>query len=396
MKILHFVPVYAPAWSYGGPVRSISALAEEQVRQGHEVAVLTTNAGLDVVEGVVADKWTGRNGVEVCYCRREAGPGIKSSSLEERVRVRVGEFDVMHLSAIWHPVARAAHHAARRRGVPVIVSSRGALGSYAWQRRRWLKKIYYALFERSHFKTAAGFHFTSKAEAAESGPYILGKPYCVVPNGINENAWRRNEPAALAWRHAQGFGKNDLLLLYVGRLHHKKGLGVLPSALAKVQRAFPGRPLRFVLVGPNEDGTLGQLQKEMARVAMSRCLVWISTMPEGELPPVYSAANIFLMPSLHENFGNSAVEALACGCPALVSAETGCLEFGYGCGMRDVPRHDSECWADAITETLQRGPGQLTNEHRLELIRRVGLRSNAAKMVGFYEAMLDCAKHENA
>lgn len=396
MKILHFVPVYAPAWSFGGPVRSISMLAEEQSRQGHRVAVLTTNAGVIPADEIVPDQWTVRNGVKVCYCRQEAGFGIKSTSLEKRVGAIVGEFDVMHLSAIWHPVARAAHHAARRVGVPVIVSPRGALGPYAWRRRRWLKKIYHAFFERKHFRAAAGFHFTASSEAAESARYICGKPFCIVPNGIDGNLWRRDEAAGRAWRLAQGFAESDLILLYAGRLHHKKGLGVLPTALVKVQHAFPERRLRFVLVGPNEDGTLQELEREMVRVAMPGCLRWVPTLPDVDLPAIYSAASVFLMPSLHENFGNAAVEALACGCVPLVSAETGCLEFGRGCGMRSVPRHDPEIWGDAMVELLQCGRNLLANDDRAELMRRVGLHQTAAEMTRFYKTIQSQAQINNS
>jgi glycosyltransferase involved in cell wall biosynthesis len=323
--------------------------------------------------------------VEVCYCGQEEGFGIKSSSLEKSVKDRVGEFDVMHLSAIWHPVARAAHQAARQKGVPVIVSPRGALGPYAWQRRRWLKKIYYALFEREHLKAAAGFHFTSKSEALESAKYIFGQPSCVVPNGIEESLWRRNELAGLNWRLAQGFAKSDLLLLYAGRLHHKKGLAILPAALAKVQPAFPNQRLRFLLVGPNEDGTLQQLENAMVQVGLPGCLHRMPTLPEVALPVIYSAADIFLMPSLHENFGNSAIEALACGCVSLVSAETGCFEFGDGCGMKSVATHDSEQWADAIAGIFQSGRTVVTSNERTELFKRVGLDATAAEMIRFYQ-----------
>jgi len=387
LKILHFIPVYAPAWKFGGPVRSVSALAEEQARQGHKVTVLTTNAGMTAADGIIPDKWILRNGVDVCYCRQEDGFGIKSTSLEKRVKDRAGEFDIMHLSAIWHPVARAAHNAARLGRVPVIVSPRGGLGPYAWQRRRWLKKIYYDLFERAHLKAAAGFHFTSSSEALESAQFIFRQPACVVPNGIDESLWRRNELAAIDWRAAQGFAKSDLLLLYVGRLHHKKGLEILPATLVKVQLAFPGQRLRLVLVGPNENGTLQQLEKEMVRAVSPGCLQWIPTLPAVALATVYSAADIFLMPSFHENFGNSAIEALACGCVSLVSAETGCFEFGDGCGMKSVATHDSDQWADAITEIFKSGRNVVTGNERTKLFSRVGLRATATEIVRFYQTI---------
>jgi glycosyltransferase involved in cell wall biosynthesis len=363
-------------------------LAEEQARQGHWVAVLTTNAGTTAADGVVADERTMRHGVEVCYCARKPGFGIKSPSLEQAVRDRVGEFDILHISAIWHPVARAAHSAAHRHGVPVIVSPRGALGPYAWRRRRLLKIAYYFVFERAHFKAAAGFHLTSEKEATESTPYLFDRPYRIVPNGIDEQRWRRDEPAGRAWRVAHGIAKDDWLLLYVGRLHHKKGLEVLPAAIAEAQRSVRNQALRLVLVGPNEDETLQRLENGAWQQLPAACLRWVPTLPEAALPAIYSAADVFLMPSLHENFGNSAIEALACGCRVLVSADTGCYEFARECGMAAVGSHSPAAWAGAILRAVRDGRRQVGSREREQLLARIGLPVTATTMIGFYAEIL--------
>jgi len=364
-------------------------LAEEQARQGHDVTVFTTNAGLASGEVPDSGGCILRHGVKVHYFVRQEGLGIKSHELESAVGKRIKEFDLMHLSAIWHPVARAAHAAAKKCRVPVIISPRGALGSYAWSRRRWLKVAYYALFERRHFQAAAAFHFTSQKEESESKRYCFQRPSSIIPNGIDHRFWARNETAGSFWRTTQGISADERVILNVGRLHHKKGLEILPETLAILRDKCPGEKIRLVLVGPDEDGTLGRLRVLAARFGVQGGLTWVPTMQDMELPAVYSAANVFVLPSLHENFGNSAIEALACGCRSLVSTETGCLEFGAGCGMEAVSEHSPSAWAGAIAEGLTHEPVTFKGSVQRELWARVSLQATAAEMLRFYESILD-------
>ena len=388
LKILHFIPVYAPSWSYGGPVRSVSVLAEEQARQGQEMTVLTTNADLAKAAYPGDGRPVQRNGVTVHYYEGNLARGIVSPALEEAVGVHVARCDILHITAIWQRTARAAHRAAAKYRKPVVVSPRGALGPYAWKRNRLAKVAYHYLFERHHLRRVAGFHYTSRQEAAESAPYGFGRPACVLPNGLSEASWLRNEAAGSAWRTQLDIPREAQLLLYVGRLHHKKGLEILPAVLSRVMAARGGTMIHLVLVGPDEDGTQGRLTEAARHSGFGGRLHWVPTVPEAELCAAYSAADLFVLPSLHENFGNAAIEALACGCPALVSAETACLEYGAGLGMSGVGQHTPEAWTAAILSELDQSSSRLGTRERATLMQRVGLPSTASAMVSFYESLL--------
>ncbi len=71
MRILFSVPGYKPAWRVGGPVVSVSSLAESLVRRGHEVTVFTTNSNLDQDLDVPTDRVVDVDGVQVRYFRRQ-------------------------------------------------------------------------------------------------------------------------------------------------------------------------------------------------------------------------------------------------------------------------------------------------------------------------------------
>jgi glycosyltransferase involved in cell wall biosynthesis len=234
----------------------------------------------------------------------------------------------------------------------------------------------------------AGFHYTSSQEAAESAPYGFGRPACVVPNGFSEASWRRDEAAGSAWRTQLDIPREAKLLLYAGRLHHKKGLEILPEALSRVMAARGGAMIHLVLVGPDEDGTQGRLNEAARRAGFGGRMHWVSTVPQAELCAAYSAADLFVLPSLHENFGNAAIEALVCGCPALVSAETACLEYGAGLGMSGVAQRTPEAWTTAILSELDQSPSRLGAKERAALIQKVGLAGTASAMVSFYESLL--------
>ena len=106
MRILHAMPVYAPAWKYGGPILSVSRLCEALAAKGIDVEVITTNAGLSEIPESQLGRGTIRNGVAVTYypVDQPRGP-IRSRGLVEALPGVMGRADLLHLSAIWQPLA---------------------------------------------------------------------------------------------------------------------------------------------------------------------------------------------------------------------------------------------------------------------------------------------------
>lgn len=350
MKIIHYTGVYAPAWQFGGPPRSVSSLCEGLAALGHEVRVLTTDAGLEGNAAAPNDREIERQGVRVRYHPSRRGfMGIASPALEAAVAAAVQDCDVLHITGVWQPTSRAAFRAARRAGKPYVCSPRGALGRYSFTQKAWKKWPYFWGVEKPGLRRAAALHYTSRMELEEGARLDIAAPAFVVPNSIDFSVWQADSARAAAWRQAHGIGRDEHVFLYTGRMHHKKGLDLLPAACAALPR---DRAWRLVLVGFDEDGTGVTLQREFAAAGLAERLLVLGGVEASALSAIYSAADRFVFPSRHENFGNVVVEALACGCPVLLSDQVGCWhELADFDGVRVLPR-DPVAWAAEMTRSL--------------------------------------------
>ena len=383
MRLLHYTATYAPAWSWGGPPRSVSNLCEGLAALGHEVSVFTTNAGLEHDVAITVGRPVERNGVHVTYYPARRGVlGIVSTELEAAVKQNAARFDLIHLCGAWQPTSPAAVSVARRAGIPYVVSPRGMLQRYSFSQKPWKKWLWYYLRERGQLRHAAAIHCTSRLEDREMARLHLPAPRFIVPNVIPTTMWRRDTVAGSRFRTELGLGSDDLLLLYAGRLHHKKGLELLPAVCAELSRR---RPVRLVLAGPDEDGTQGRLVQDFNTRGLAGCVRFLGKVGTSELVAAYSAAQVFVFPSRDENFGNVAVEALACGCPVVLGRGVGAAEDLADLAAVRVAELEPVAWAEAIG-SLTANCGTLPEYDRLRTLieQRFGMAGVARTMSDHY------------
>jgi len=353
LKILHYIPTYAPAWKFGGPVLSVSQLCEGLVKLGHSVEVFTSTAGLEPRYG---NQRICRNGVVVNYFKQVPGLGIHCPGMERAVQERGQDFDLIHVTGVWQRSSFAACQAAQQKHIPYVISPRGALSPYSWGQKTLKKIIYYVWRERSNIRGAAAIHYTTLQEFEECKWLNLpGKPF-IIPNGLNSSIFSPDIHGAKQWRQSHGFSENDFILLNVGRLHHKKGLDLLP----KVLDTLKNYQWKLIFLGGDDDGTRDQLQKQFLKRHLLGNVFFLDACEPNELPAVYTAANLFILPSRHENFGNVLVESMACSCPVLISDKVGLhheiLQSGLGWVL---PLHPGK-WV-SILETLMQNPIAVQN-----------------------------------
>jgi glycosyltransferase involved in cell wall biosynthesis len=349
VKILHYIPVYAPAWQFGGPILSVSQLCEGLVSLGHEVEVFTSNAGLENHPNIISNHPTVNNGVTVTYFSSVSGiGGIHSPGMEETVKRRVKEFDLVHITGIWQPTSYAACQAAKTFNIPYILSLRGALSPYSWSQKTLKKTLYYLWRERWNVNNATGIHYTAQQEFEECHWLnFSGKPI-IIPNGLDTDFWQSDPLGAKAWREKQEFKKDEFLLLNVGRLHHKKGLDLLPSVLNKIRDL----EWKMIFVGGDDDGTKNQLIRQFESLKLSDRVHFLPKCEPQKLCAIYSACNLFVLPSRHENFGNVVVEALACGCPVMISDRVGLHREISRDNMGWVLKRNVGDWVTAIRNLI--------------------------------------------
>jgi glycosyltransferase involved in cell wall biosynthesis len=362
MRLLHFLPVYAPAWQFGGPVLSVSRLCEGLAVAGAEVEVITTNAGLPdwPAERLgVPELW---NGVRVVrYPVDQPRGAIRSRALVEALPAHLARADLLHLSAIWQPLGVPAQQAAHRAGVPVVHSLRGALGPYGLGRGWWKKWPYFLLRERPLLQRAAALHCTSRQEVEELRGLGLKARRWILPNPLDLSA----------------------LLLIAGRQHHKKGLDLLPAVLG----ALADRPWRLAVIGNDDDGSGRRLRHALERRGLAGRCLWLPALPAAELLGPYNAADLLLLPSRHENFGNVVVEAMACGCGALVTPRVGVGGDGAALPGLQVVERRREDWSQALGHWLRNPekPGAAAAQAVAELYSS---QSIALKALEGYEEIL--------
>lgn len=320
MRILHAIPVYPPAWQYGGPVLSVSRLCEALVCAGHSVHVLTTNAGLPDLPQSMFQRPVIRNGVVINYFPVDSHRGIiRSKVMDANLNHALNNADILHLSSIWQPWANKLQRFANQAGIPVLQSARGALSAYSFRRSWWKKFPYYYFIQRPLLQKALGIHVTSIQELHEVSRHKL-KPRCFLfPNPVDVSLPFINSDQRVFWRNHFNLVEPCRLLLVCGRQHHKKGLDILPILLS----ILANHQWFLLLVGSDEDGSGFRLLRAMTRLGLGHRVHVLPTVPSDELAGLFAAADLLLLPSRHENFGNVVIEALACGCPVIISDSTG-------------------------------------------------------------------------
>jgi glycosyltransferase involved in cell wall biosynthesis len=313
LRLLHVVPSYLPATRYGGPIYSVHALCAALVRQGHEVEVFTTNVDGPSVSAVPVGRPVDIDGVNVTYFATGLGRRLyRSPTMRTALQVRAADFDALHLHSVFLWPTLAASRAAERAGVPYLISPRGMLVADLIRKKSTaIKTAWIRLFEARNIAGAAAVHMTSEVEEDEFRRLgLVARRIVVVPNGVEA-------PAEHSCRLRRVGHSSCPTVLSLGRISWKKGLDRLIPAMAHVEGA------RLLIVGNDEEGyrpTLEQLA--LAHGVASR--VEFKGAVHGDAKwELMAAADLFVLASYSENFGNVVLEAMACGVPVVVTPEVG-------------------------------------------------------------------------
>jgi glycosyltransferase involved in cell wall biosynthesis len=324
LRILHVAPSYYPAVRYGGPIWSVRGLVAAQVKQGHDVHVFTTNADGPERLDVPVDQPVMLDGAYIHYFELGSPARLyRSPPLAEALVKRVKDFDIVHLHSVFlWPTLKAAR-AAQREGVPYVVAPRGMMvKSLLNARSGLLKRSWIALFERKTLEQAAFIHATAEVEAEELRAFGFTLPPIVtIANGVEPPALI--DESAITAEVAAAMSRGPYILS-LGRLSWKKNLLVLLDAIASVPDA------RLILAGNDDEDHAGQLQERINTLQLqSRVTLLARAVSGADKEALFAHCTMFALPSLSENFGNTALEAMARGKPVVVST---------GCGVADLVR----------------------------------------------------------
>ena len=222
---------------------------------------------------------------------------------------------VIHFHGLWQPQFAKASIRCRARRIPYLVSPHGMLEPWAWRHKLWKKWPYFLLIERRHMQLAASLLATSDMEAGNLRKFFPRARCSVIPLGLPD----LHGPDYAEARRRLGWQAQEKILLFLSRIHPKKGLELLLNSLADLDREGKN-DVRLVIVGGGE-------------AAYINCLRALAEHRKNQLPPIdwmgeiwgeekwsyLQGADLFCLPSFSENFGLAVLEALQAGTRVLTS-----------------------------------------------------------------------------
>jgi glycosyltransferase involved in cell wall biosynthesis len=323
LRILHVSPSYYPAFQFGGPIQSVQLLNKTLRAQGVQVEVFTTNAGLESRADIPLYEWQDVEGVPVKYFPYRGYVHYNFSvPLWKELHKRVREYDLVHITAVWNFPVLAASRACRRFNVPYIISPRGTIYPETIAlKSSFFKKSYYRLFARQYLNEASAVHFTAADEQEKVNSYLgLTSQALVIPNGVDLEAFTAADQTALDAALPAELADKPYLL-FLGRLHPKKGLDLLVKAFRRISEKHSN--LLLVLAGPDDDGYGKTVRQWIADYQLEHKVVFTGMVTGLAKQAVIKNARLFVLPSYSENFGMSVVEAMANEVAVVVSNAVG-------------------------------------------------------------------------
>jgi glycosyltransferase involved in cell wall biosynthesis len=359
MRILNVTQTYFPFLEFGGPPVKVRSLSQHLVKLGHQVTVLTPDWGLKSRASAAAVAKSAQpstlgwrveeSGIEAIYLPSwlhyralSWNPGIAGFC-----RARLWNFDAVHIFGLYDFLGPAVAAACRRSGIPYVVEPIGMFVPIV--RNFLLKRMYHLLLGQQMLRGAQRIIATSPQEVAElAGSGLVREKILVRRNGVEAP---ETMPERSKFRAAAAIPENAKVVLYLGRLSEKKSPDVLLQAFALLCKTQRDAELSLVFAGPDEGGMRQKLLQMAGALGVSSRVQIRGAAYGEEKWNAFRGADVFVLPSQNENFGNTAAEAVAAGTPVVVTDKCGIAPLLADiAGL--VAEHDAAALARAIARVL--------------------------------------------
>ncbi len=384
MNILHVIPDLS--FETGGPVVAVLSMAGALAKTGSKETIASTNYGLHGradIPGVT---------VRMYPCQFSAWRW--SRELCRALPDLIEESDIVHIDTMWQYPTFAASRACRKRGKPYILRPCGMLDNWSLSQSAFKKKLYLKLLGNRIIADAAAIHFTTREEMLRSPvASSYGKSF-IVPNGLSDAMFTppRGLNSFLA-KHPDLCDKR--IVLFLGRLHYKKQ----PDVAIKAFRRVCGMDdaLMLVLAGPAERSYLDTLKRLAAKYELGGRVLFTGLLHGENARDAYYAAEMFILPSLQENFGISVAEAMAAQCPVIVSEQVNLASEVRAANAGIVCGSDAQSVAAAMEQLVRdRAFGKKMGKNGRELAMRYSWDRTATSIVAVYQDVLSSNRRSSA
>ena len=285
----------------------------------------------------------------VSYWPQGRGSWLHNQRLKSSFEQRIASVDGVHIHGLWEQSTIEACRVASAVGKPYVLSAHGMLERWALRNKRWKKLLYAALIERSNVGGASCRLALTKAEAGDYERFGCAGPVAIIPNGVSLPEQRDPEPFFAEFPRVRG----QRLILFLGRLHPKKGVDLLLRAWTDV--APRHRDAHLVIAGPDAEGTRSMLEGVVAEHRLEDQVTFTGMLDDQMKWSALAAAEAFTLPSHSEGLSMSVLEAMGMGLPVIVTRQ---------CNLPEVKQHgagwtiEPECrqLTQALSELLESSP----------------------------------------
>lgn len=352
MRILHVISTLAP--SSGGTTEVVKGLATAQAEAGHEITVCTTNSS-----GTHTEKTLSNSYIESLFPASVSlrifpvliSPMLYSPAMGRWIRNSIHEFDIVHVHTLYRYPPTYAAYQARLQNIPYIICPHGSLDPFLYSKSTKsvaLKRIYEKLFDLPNLNRADAIHFTAEEERLRVSYLGLRSPSFVVPNGID---WDRYKVLPVRGSLRKKWGLLDQrVVLFLGRLHFKKGLDLLIEGFDLVQQRMSD--VHLVIAGPENDEYADKVRSWVKQRNIEDKVHFVGPLAGADVVQAYVDADLFVLPSYTENFGLTVAEAMASELPVVISNQVNIHDEVRAAGAGIVIKCEANELASAIRTML--------------------------------------------
>ena len=305
-----------------------------------------------------------------------------SVDLKNYINTSIRHETVLHSHGLWMYPGLAARRAATHTKVPRIVSPHGMLDHWALENSAWKKRLAGWLYENRNLRSADCIHALCESEYADIRDYGLVNPVAIIPNGIDPP---KEEPK----HQPPWIGRVDAdrkIMLFLGRIHPKKGLENLIRAWSLVKPAN----WALAIAGWSQMSQEEKLTKLTYEKGLEREVIFIGPVFDEEKHTCLQNADAFILPSFSEGLPTSVLEAWAYKLPAIITFECNIPE-GFEAGAAIGVRPEVESIIEGLESFIQLSEGRQKDMglkgHQL-ITKNFSWSCIAQKMIEIYKWLL--------
>jgi glycosyltransferase involved in cell wall biosynthesis len=349
VKILHVIPSISSV--RGGTSRAIIDMVHALQSQGIDAEIVTTNDDGDNLLDVPLGKSTVYDRIPTYFFARFSPPlaAVREFAFSGSFTIwlfqNITRYDAIHVHALFSYTSTIAMTIARLKKVPYLTTPHGLLCEWSLKQSAQKKQGYLKLIERANLDRAHAIHVTCQQERDEVLALNFKSPTFVLPLALTEIPAQIPNAANLLCQ-SLNLPTDEPIILFLSRLHYKKGLDYLIPALGNLQ----DRRFTFVIAGNGTPAYEAEIRALLVTSGIEDRTQMVGFVKGERKDLLIQGAGLFALTSHSENFGISVLEALVVGTPVLVTPGVGLATVVRDNDIGYVANLDIE----AITQALDR------------------------------------------